>query len=322
CTNYTVPGTSANQSAQPNNEPVYEGTQSSWVLDEVSLSDYLGQTIRVRFQFESDGGTVGDGFYFDDFKIMFNESGPLTAPVASFQVSQNSVCLGTASTFSDFSSNSPTSWSWDLGDGTTSTDQNPTHVYTSPGSYTVNLTVTNAAGTDTQSQTITVNALPSVTLTTTDADNSVCVNSGLLTLVPTPSGSTLYGPGVSGTSFDPSSPFTGVGTWYVVASYTDANGCQDSATVAVTVDACLSVYESESALLQIFPNPNKGTFTVTGLEVNNTVDVLDINGKRVFSQKAAGSKMEISLPDVTGGIYFLSTAVNGVPANFRIAILH
>ena len=45
CGNYTVPGTSANGSVQPNNQPVYEGTQSTWVLEEVNLSDYLGQQI-------------------------------------------------------------------------------------------------------------------------------------------------------------------------------------------------------------------------------------------------------------------------------------
>ncbi len=72
CGNYTVPGTSASGSVQPNNEPVYEGTQSSWVLEEVNLSDYLGQTIRVRFILESDNAVRQDGFYFDDFQIGFN----------------------------------------------------------------------------------------------------------------------------------------------------------------------------------------------------------------------------------------------------------
>ncbi|MFM7681767.1 MAG: M14 family zinc carboxypeptidase, partial [Bacteroidota bacterium] len=45
CGNYTVPGTNANGSVQPNGQPVYEGTQSSWVLEEINLSDYLGQQI-------------------------------------------------------------------------------------------------------------------------------------------------------------------------------------------------------------------------------------------------------------------------------------
>lgn len=72
CGNYTVNGTNANGSVQPNNEPVYEGFQTDWVLEEISLSDYLGQTIRMRFILEADGGVREDGFYFDDFQVSFN----------------------------------------------------------------------------------------------------------------------------------------------------------------------------------------------------------------------------------------------------------
>lgn len=75
CASYTVEGSSTpwNGSAQPDGEPVWEGS-SDWVLEEISLSDYLGQQIQVRFQFESDGGVQQDGFYFDDFKVSFNEN--------------------------------------------------------------------------------------------------------------------------------------------------------------------------------------------------------------------------------------------------------
>jgi PKD repeat protein len=45
--------------------------------------------------------------------------------------------------FVDKSSNS-TAWQWDFGDGTTSTAQNPLHMYTNSGKYTVSLTVTEA----------------------------------------------------------------------------------------------------------------------------------------------------------------------------------
>lgn len=54
-----------------------------------------------------------------------------------------------------FDNGSPiTAWSWDLGDGTTSTLQNPSHTYTA-GTYTVTLTVTNANGSDSISKSIT-----------------------------------------------------------------------------------------------------------------------------------------------------------------------
>jgi PKD repeat protein len=50
--------------------------------------------------------------------------------------------------FTDTTTNSPTSWDWDFGDGTaSSTDQNPTHAYETPGIYSVTL----SAYSDTQS---------------------------------------------------------------------------------------------------------------------------------------------------------------------------
>ena len=59
--------------------------------------------------------------------------------------------------FTDTSCGAPKSWIWDFGDGTTSTEQNPVHVYTQPGAtYTVSLTVNNTLGngaTNTKTQT-------------------------------------------------------------------------------------------------------------------------------------------------------------------------
>ncbi|OPY39273.1 MAG: PKD domain protein [Methanoregula sp. PtaU1.Bin051] len=56
--------------------------------------------------------------------------------------------------FIDLSTNSPTSWSWNFGDGdsTNATQQNPVHTYNSAGTYTVSLTATNADGSDTETK--------------------------------------------------------------------------------------------------------------------------------------------------------------------------
>jgi PKD repeat protein len=76
-----------------------------------------------------------------------------SAPVAAFTASATSVATGVSVTFTDQSSNAPTSWTWNFGDGTTSTVQNPVKSYTTTGTYTVSLTVTNASGTNTLSKT-------------------------------------------------------------------------------------------------------------------------------------------------------------------------
>ncbi|WJI09196.1 PKD domain-containing protein [Methanobacterium sp. CWC-01] len=55
--------------------------------------------------------------------------------------------------FTDQSLNSPTSWLWDFGDGGTSTEQNPSHVYTAEGTYTITLTATNSSGSDSEVKT-------------------------------------------------------------------------------------------------------------------------------------------------------------------------
>lgn len=95
--------------------------------------------------------------------IRFDWSPSAVPPVASFSVNATNTCSGFVS-LSDHSSNDPTAWLWDFGDGTTSTDENPVHTYTTDGVYTVTLTATNAFGNDTHTESnyITVNLSASV----------------------------------------------------------------------------------------------------------------------------------------------------------------
>ena len=74
----------------------------------------------------------------------------LTPPVAGFAAvpARGAAALQTVQ-FADISTGIPTSWRWFFGDGSMSTLQNPSHQYAANGSYTVNLTVTNAGGSNT-----------------------------------------------------------------------------------------------------------------------------------------------------------------------------
>jgi len=56
--------------------------------------------------------------------------------------------------FTDTSNGSPASWSWNFGDGSTSTERNPMHTYSAAGTYNVNLVVSNADGTSSKTATI------------------------------------------------------------------------------------------------------------------------------------------------------------------------
>ena len=67
CGLFTNEGSS--NGGQPTGQPLYDGTQNNWVLEQIDLSDYLGEEITMRFKFESDGEVRADGFYFDDLTV-------------------------------------------------------------------------------------------------------------------------------------------------------------------------------------------------------------------------------------------------------------
>ncbi len=70
-------------------------------------------------------------------------------PVANFYASPISGTVPLSVTFSDLSAGSPENWLWNFGDGGTSAEQNPSHIYSQAGSFTVTLTVSNTLGLDT-----------------------------------------------------------------------------------------------------------------------------------------------------------------------------
>ncbi len=85
-------------------------------------------------------------------------------PVAGFIGTPISGNLPLTVTFTDSSTNNPTSWLWNFGDGDTTNNsvKNPVHRYSGAGTYTVLLTATNAGGSNSTTKTnyITVNLPP------------------------------------------------------------------------------------------------------------------------------------------------------------------
>jgi len=89
---------------------------------------------------------------------------------AGFSASPTSDYVPATIAFTDLSTGNPISWNWDFGDGATSTEQNPTHIYTQPGLYDVTMTVWNAYSMGLVSKTNYINIL---NVTVREADTSI-----------------------------------------------------------------------------------------------------------------------------------------------------
>lgn len=99
-----------------------------------------------------------------EIKVDYITVTSIPAPVADFE---GTPLLGTEPlevTFTDLSTGNINDYSWDFGDGESSTDQNPVHTYLSAGVYTVSLTATGSGGSSTETKTdyIEVTAMPPV----------------------------------------------------------------------------------------------------------------------------------------------------------------
>ncbi|MEE8391602.1 MAG: 5'-nucleotidase C-terminal domain-containing protein [Anaerolineae bacterium] len=102
---------------------------------------YYGAEVTNTVEFDSDNAGSGSNdaiFTIED------------VPVAAFSATPLTGTVPLTVTFTDESTNSPTSWLWDFGDTMTGTLQDPTHTYTNAGVYTVTLTAGNAVGSDSE----------------------------------------------------------------------------------------------------------------------------------------------------------------------------
>jgi hypothetical protein len=131
-----------------------------------------------------------------------------------------------------------------------------------------------------------------------------------VTLTGTPAGGVFIGPGVTGSTFDPAA--AGVGTHTITYTYVDGNNCINTAgqCTDVTVNAGVGGSNMTTGGVRVFPNPNRGQFTVE-LELNGLVgmQVFDASGALVHNEvfTASGSRTQrtLDLSTLAKGSYTL-----------------
>ncbi len=154
-------------------------------------------------------------------------------PASNFTASPLNGCSPVIVNFQDLSTGNPTSWNWAFGNGNTSTLQNPTATYFTSGNYTVTLTTTNAAGSNTLTRTAYIIVWDNPTV-----NFSADVNSGCFPLkvqftdLSTPGiGNTNvswqwdFGNGNTSTLQNPSNTYMATGTYNVTLKVTNDKGC-------------------------------------------------------------------------------------------------
>jgi Secretion system C-terminal sorting domain len=238
-------------------------------------------------------------------------------PTVSASANDSSLCAGESVTLNGAGAST---YVWDNGVANgIATTPSATTLYTVIG--------TDANGcTNTASLNIVVNPLPVASYTVSDPD-TFCAKKPV-TLTGTPAGgvfSMLQGAASSLTGFIFNPQTTG--TYKVVYSYTDGNGCNDTA-VKTFVITCVTGFESIAAKgitnVSIVPNPSNGVFEVqinNALSDNAIIKMMSFEGKVLAQTKhdlKQDNKIAMDINQYANGIYFVNINMNGSNKTVKI----
>ncbi len=206
-----------------------------------------------------------------------------------------------------------TAFEWDFGDGSpTSNAQNPSHIYTSAGTFTVTLTVTDSCGnTDTHTETVTPGTAPCAPI---DVDFTIEQGGTPYDFVLEFDGTGDIADfdwdvdGITYTGDSINITFPDTGTFEVELLVTDDCGDQDSITKVITIQLD-SRADLIDAGLSIYPNPATDFVTLSFETTisNGTFELYNLNGQLIQRESLTPNtpQQQLSLQDVSEGVYLV-----------------
>lgn len=231
--------------------------------------------------------------------IIVTDASLIYPPVADFSADPLAGCGNLVVQFADNSTNSPSSWEWDFGDGSESVEQNPEHLYSVPGSYTVSLTVVNEDGSDIEIKDdfVTVFEIPELSFEIIH-ESSAGASDGSVTLIVS-NGTEPYYITWYDNSHDALIQNLTAGTYSVTVS--DFNNCiADGEAVVNTI----SFNDESSAYnISVFPNPAENKLFVKSAEIIESLVVYDATGRCVLNEDVNSGSFELNLERLSSGHY-------------------
>lgn len=222
-------------------------------------------------------------------------------PSASYSISETSGCLPFTVDFTDQSSSNVSAWAWTFegGNPSTSTEQNPTVTYNNVGTYDVSLTVTASSGSDqkTDVDAITVIDVP------TDNFNFTIEGSIVEFLYEYEADLTWdFGDGKTSTEHNPTHVYDEDGSYKVILNA--SNECGTTVIEREIVISTVSTSDIEDLKFNVYPNPATDYFTIESNVSLLDVTILSITGQKIVKHTIK-SQDRIHTSNLLDGTYFI-----------------
>ncbi len=226
---------------------------------------------------------------------------------------------GNLVTFTD-SSQHASNYYWDFGDGNFSTQVNPTHYYLSKGTYTVCLTISNDCYSDTICQIITLcdfNLDAAFTYNTLFSPVAIQFQDASTDAI---SWFWDFDDGSSSTNQNPVKVFSGGQTYIVCLTVTDSCNATDSTCTALDLTKFSLTAIASNFDVKLYPIPALNKVTIESTESPYEYEIFDLTGTLIMKGSSNKSKAEVSIEQLTSGLYLIRIQRDGKFAVMRLIV--